>query len=128
AARAAAYADPAWRERARREIDDGGFVDVRWDAFAVAESQAHPELEGPTIAKLAAERGVHPLDVVLDVALADRLGTRFVVTFANDDVDGVAALLQADGCVLGLSDAGAHVGQLCDAAMPTDFLARWVRD
>jgi N-acyl-D-amino-acid deacylase len=127
-ARSARYTDPAWRERARREIDTGGHVDVRWDAFAVAESVAHPELVGPTIAELAAHRGVHPLDVVLDVALADELGARFVVTFANDDVDGVTALLQADGCVLGLSDAGAHVGQLCDAAMPTDFLARWVRD
>jgi N-acyl-D-aspartate/D-glutamate deacylase len=30
--------------------------------------------------------------------------------------------------VLGLSDAGAHIGQLCDAVMPLDFLSRWVRD
>ena len=29
---------------------------------------------------------------------------------------------------MGLSDAGAHVGQICDAVMPTDFLANWVRD
>ena len=31
-------------------------------------------------------------------------------------------------CTLGLSDAGAHVGQLCDAPAPTDFLGNWVRD
>ena len=30
--------------------------------------------------------------------------------------------------MLGLSDAGAHVSQICDAVMPTDFLAHWVRD
>jgi N-acyl-D-aspartate/D-glutamate deacylase len=30
--------------------------------------------------------------------------------------------------VLGLSDAGAHVGQMCEALMPMDFLASWVRD
>jgi N-acyl-D-amino-acid deacylase len=29
---------------------------------------------------------------------------------------------------MGLSDAGAHVGSICDAVMPTDFLANWVRD
>jgi N-acyl-D-aspartate/D-glutamate deacylase len=50
------------------------------------------------------------------------------VTFANDDVDGVATLLTTEGCVLGLSDAGAHVSQICDAPLPTDFLGRWVRD
>jgi N-acyl-D-aspartate/D-glutamate deacylase len=30
--------------------------------------------------------------------------------------------------LLGLSDAGAHVSQLCDACAPTDLLGRWVRE
>ncbi len=63
-----------------------------------------------------------------DIAVDDGLRTRFSITFANDDVDGVTALLQGDGCIIGLSDAGAHVGQICDAVLPTDFLAHWVRD
>ena len=29
---------------------------------------------------------------------------------------------------LGLSDAGAHVDQLCDAPLPTDLLGTWVRE
>ena len=33
-----------------------------------------------------------------------------------------------DGAVFGQSDAGAHVAQLCDANMPTELLAHWVRD
>jgi N-acyl-D-aspartate/D-glutamate deacylase len=37
-------------------------------------------------------------------------------------------LLHEDHCTLGLSDAGAHVGQLCDAVMSTDLLGTWVRD
>ena len=37
-------------------------------------------------------------------------------------------LLNGEGCILGLSDAGAHVSQICDAVLPTDFLAHWVRD
>ena len=32
------------------------------------------------------------------------------------------------GVVFGQSDAGAHVAQLCDANMPTELLAHWVRD
>ena len=80
------------------------------------------------MAAIAAERGCTPFDVVCDVALDDRLETRFSVTFANDEEDGVTLLIQSDGCIMGLSDAGAHVGQICDAVMPTDFLANWVRD
>jgi len=30
--------------------------------------------------------------------------------------------------LIGLSDAGAHVGQLCDACLPTDLLGNWVRE
>ena len=30
--------------------------------------------------------------------------------------------------MFGQSDAGAHVAQLCDANMPTELLADWVRD
>ena len=47
---------------------------------------------------------------------------------ANDDPDGIAMLLNEPGCTLGLSDAGAHVGQLCDAPLPTDLLGNWVRE
>jgi N-acyl-D-aspartate/D-glutamate deacylase len=48
--------------------------------------------------------------------------------FLNDDADEVGQLLLEEHCTLGLSDAGAHVGQLCDAPEPTDFLGNWVRD
>jgi N-acyl-D-aspartate/D-glutamate deacylase len=65
---------------------------------------------------------------VLDLALSEGLTTRFTVSFANDDPDAVRSLLAEPGCVLGLSDAGAHVSQLCDAGMPIDYLAHWVRD
>jgi N-acyl-D-amino-acid deacylase len=121
------YGDPEWRDRARHEIHHGRHVDARFETFTIGETPRR-ELEGRSVVELARERGCDPFDVVCDVALADDLGTRFSVTFANDDVDAVRALLAAEGCVLGLSDAGAHTGQICDAAMPTDFLANWVRD
>jgi N-acyl-D-aspartate/D-glutamate deacylase len=67
-------------------------------------------------------------DVVCEVAADDPLHARVEASWANDEVDGVTSLLQASGCILGLSDAGAHVNQMCDAVQPTDFLANWVRD
>jgi N-acyl-D-aspartate/D-glutamate deacylase len=40
----------------------------------------------------------------------------------------VSKLLTHEHVVLGLSDAGAHVDQLCDAPLPTDLLGTWVRE
>jgi N-acyl-D-aspartate/D-glutamate deacylase len=124
AARAACFRDAAWRARARAEMDRPG---LSWTRMTVAET-TQPGVAGRSIADLAAERGVHPLDAILDVALADVLATRFQVVAANGDDAAVARLLTGDGCILGLSDAGAHIGQLCDAVMPLDYLSRWVRD
>jgi N-acyl-D-aspartate/D-glutamate deacylase len=128
--RRAAYSDPAWRERAREWWQGARTAFTpRWDVIDVMESAAHPELCDRRLSELAGERDADPFDVLLDLALAEpdlRLRVRAVI--ANDEIDGVTSLLQEDGCVLGLSDAGAHVGQLCDAPLPTDLLGNWVRE
>lgn len=100
----------------------------RWETFEVSESQRFPELQGRRVSDLARERGVGPLDVMCDLALAEDLETRFRAYIANDEVDAVTHLLTHDHVVLGLSDAGAHVDQLCDAPLATDLLGTWVRE
>ncbi|MFO0690358.1 MAG: amidohydrolase family protein [Myxococcota bacterium] len=122
------YADRAWRARVTEQFDSRKWIDPGWKTVRITESTSHPELVGRSVQSIADERRVTPFDVVADVSLDDTLLTRFEIVFANDDVEGVGRLLSSDGCILGLSDAGAHVGQICDAVMPTDFLANWVRD
>jgi N-acyl-D-amino-acid deacylase len=122
------FADAGWRARVVAEFDSGQWIDPGWASFRVAESTVHAELVGRSVLEIAKERSSTPWDVVCDLALEEDLATRFEVVFANDDATGVSELLRAEGCILGLSDAGAHVGQICDAVMPTDFLAHWVRD
>ena len=56
------------------------------------------------------------------------LEARFRIPVANTDEAEVAELLRHPGTVLGLSDAGAHASQLCDACAPTHLLAHWVRE
>ena len=126
--RAELFADPAWRARVQGDLDANGLLTSRWDTMTVVESATHPELVGSAIGTIARARNSTPWDTLCDIAHDDALATRVEITFANDDVDGVSALLKGDGCIMGLSDAGAHVGQICDAVMPTDFLSRWVRD
>src|SRR5580704_17700417 len=63
-----------------------------------------------------------------ELSLAEDLATRFRAYIANDDQGEVERLLTEDHVVLGLTDAGAHVDQLCDAPAPTDLLGTWVRE
>jgi N-acyl-D-amino-acid deacylase len=126
-ARAALYADPAWRERAYAGVRE------RWgsklDEATVQETELHTELrDGPTLGELAAQRGGTALDVAVELALAERLTTRFRIVMINDDEAQVGRLLQNKSMLLGLSDAGAHTSQLCDANFATYLLQRWVRE
>jgi N-acyl-D-aspartate/D-glutamate deacylase len=126
-ARIAAYRDPDWRARAEADLESSP-MKPRWETFAVSESSQFPELEGRRVTDLARERGSTPLDVMCEIALAEDLATRFRAYIANDDVDAVGHLLTHESVALGLSDAGAHIDQLCDAPLPTDLLGAWVRE
>ena len=74
-------------------------------------ADASPDAVGRRMVDIAEERGVEPFDAMMDLAGAEPdLMLRISVVLANDDVDGVTALLQDPNTTLGLSDAGAHVG------------------
>ena len=124
ARRGAVYADPAWRERARPEINM--MWDGRWGDMTVSESGT--EHLGKTVAEVASASATDPVDVLLDTALSEDLATRFTAILTNDSEDEIAKLLADERTILGLSDAGAHASQLCDACSATDLLGRWVRE
>ncbi len=77
---------------------------------------------------LAAERGVSMAEVYLD--LCDATDGRVLVYWPllNQSMDAIAEMLSDDTVIMGLADAGAHVGQILDASQPTWFLTHWVRD
>lgn len=129
--RMAAYRDPAWRARAWEEMQGRagkGALPINFDSLLVAESSSHPELVDRKVTDIAQEWGVTPLDVMLDVSLAENLETRFWSVLANNDPDAIAWLLPQENVLIGLADSGAHVSQLCDACFATDLLGNWVRD
>ncbi|MEY3618935.1 MAG: hypothetical protein RL726_1633, partial [Actinomycetota bacterium] len=95
----------------------------------IMEAPTSPDLVGRRVTQVADELGLSPFDALLDITLREPdLKLRVKALLANDDVDGITMLLNTDQCTLGLSDAGAHVGQLCDAVLPTDLLGSWVRE
>jgi len=124
--RAALYADAAWRDRARAATLDAW--SHRWPKTSVEETGAHPDTVGIPLDRLAAERGTTPFDLMLDLALSDGMATRYRIVLDNDGDDEIADLLADPRTLLGLSDAGAHASQLCDACYSTHLLGHWVRE
>jgi N-acyl-D-aspartate/D-glutamate deacylase len=125
--RIAAYRDPAFRQKLQDELASTPVMKPRWSTYEIAESRRE-DLVGRRLQEIADQRGASPLDAMLDIALGEDLRTRFRSLIANDDPEQVARLLTLEGVTLGLSDAGAHVGQLCDAPQATDLLGNWVRE
>lgn len=124
--RAGLYSDPGWRERAR-EVTLGAWSH-RWPKISVDETKAHPDVVGIALDRLAGQRQTTPFDVMLDLALSDNMATRFRVVLENDAEDEIGQLLADKRTLLGLSDAGAHAPQLCDACYSTHLLGYWVRE
>ena len=127
AGKRAIYADPEFRRSLREKIDGGRLAEAFRD-MQIIEHPPDPSLAERRLAEVAAERGVHPVDLALDLSLASGLATRFRLAVLNTDEAVVAELLRHPASMLGLSDAGAHASQLCDACAPTDLLGRWVRE
>lgn len=123
------YRDDEWRARARGEAALHPEWQARWPRTTIDETTVHVDLKnGPSMAELARARDVDPFDVLLDLALAENLETRFRVVLFNDDESEVAQLLHDDRSLISLSDAGAHASQLCDANYGTFLLQHWVRE
>jgi N-acyl-D-aspartate/D-glutamate deacylase len=123
------YADADFRRTIRERIGAKGSArfSERWARTHISYSPSAPELEERLVSEIAEERGVDPLDLVLDLGLASNLEARFRMAVLNTDESEVAECLVDSSTMLGLSDAGAHASQLCDACYSTDLLAKWVR-
>jgi len=123
------YRDPEFRAAFRERFDTAWpALAGAFDMMVISECAAEPALAERRLVEVARERDLHPVDLALDLALATGLEARFRMPIANHDEAAVADLLVQPGVVLGLSDAGAHASQLCDACQATDLLGRWVRE
>jgi N-acyl-D-amino-acid deacylase len=127
------YADPSFRDAFREQLrtpDPAATFWGDWSRIIVsAPAKAeHEHLRGLSIAAIAMRTGADPVDTFFDLALEDDLGTTFVGLLFNADDEGVKPLLQHDAGIIALSDAGAHLGFLCDAGYGLHLLGHWVRE
>src|SRR5204862_7505187 len=89
AAMLARLAQPETRARIEAELADHGLNNwgriPSWEAVQVSISPSRPESAGKTIAVLAAERGVDPIDHLCDHLIADNGATRVLITSISED-------------------------------------------
>jgi N-acyl-D-aspartate/D-glutamate deacylase len=80
-----------------------------------------------TVAEVARERGQHPAETMIDLALEKDLDLFFLQPLANEDQDYALELMRHPRTVTTFSDSGAHVSQLMDSSLQTHVLSHWVR-
>jgi N-acyl-D-aspartate/D-glutamate deacylase len=79
------------------------------------------------VAEIARERGVDPVEAMIQLALERDLRCFFVQPLANENLDHVLEMMRHPRSVVTFSDSGAHVSQIMDSSLQTHVLAYWVR-
>jgi N-acyl-D-aspartate/D-glutamate deacylase len=131
AERARLFGDAAFR--AELEAQSQGFVmalarDWTHIVLRLPASERTRHLQDRSVASLAAERGVSPVDAFCDAVLAGDLEDQWGALVMNYEEDRVAPMLRHPAGLLALSDAGAHMDTLCDQGFTSYLLGHWVRE
>jgi N-acyl-D-aspartate/D-glutamate deacylase len=82
--------------------------------------------DDPTVDQLARARGQHPVEVMIDLSLADD-DQIYVQPLVNESPEDVLGILKHDRTLATFSDSGAHVCQEMGSSLQTHFLSYWVR-
>ena len=82
--------------------------------------------DDPTIDQLARQRGQHPVEVMIDLSLADE-NQIYVQPLVNESPEDVLGILRHPRTLTTFSDSGAHVCQEMGSSLQTHFLSYWVR-
>ena len=122
--------------RAQMVVGDlPGFGPDSWRRIYIAnDAEIDYEPDPATAIAARVRRGegtVSAAELAFDALCANRgEGLLYLPFFnyANGDLDLLFQLHQHPGTRMGLADAGAHVGTICDGATPTFMLTHWTRD
>ena len=82
----------------------------------------------PSMATLAREKGVNPVELMIDMALERDFKMFFRQPIANENQDHVLEMMKHPRSVVTFSDSGAHVAQIMDSSLQTHLLSYWVRE
>ena len=148
AARAAALREPARKARILAQKSDPisgdgtpvpPLVDILLARIELIAGRMFPLAETPdyepgvmqSFLVRARQQGITALEALYDHFSAgdgDNLVYFPLFNYNGGDLGAVREMLEHPRALLGLSDAGAHVGTVCDASFSTFMLTHWARD
>ena len=137
-ARIAKFKDPAFRRQMAEDatkVDPatlmkaiGAFGDY---SIIATHKDANKHLVGRKVGEIAAERGIEPIDALLDLALDEDLNTIFRPEHGGHDrktFEIRGKIWADDRTLIGASDAGAHLDLIDTFAFSTNVLQLGVRE
>ncbi len=129
----AMLASQAFRDGVRAELATSTnfrLFNGEWHKVQVVQTQRaeHQKFEQRSIAEIALAQHRDPLDVMLDLGLAEGLQTVFTAQLLNSDEAAVGRMLNHPNSLISLSDAGAHLTFFNDAGFGLHLLGHWARE
>lgn len=126
----AALREAATKPQRRRPGVPGRLVPWRAIIIRTVSLDKHRPLEGRGLAELADEQGKHVADVMLDLAVEERLETEFQLrTRSPEEEVELAEMVKSGHALPSQSDAGAHLNtNFCTAGESSYVLGEWVRE
>ncbi len=125
------YRSADFRNAFRDDITAGRGLLFRgqWDRLHVTrvQTERNKQFLNASLADIAARLAKDPVDVLMDLAVEERTELGVTVSIINSDPEAVGEIMTLPNVLIGLSDAGAHVDQHCEAGVPTYILGEWVR-
>ena len=128
AVRRALVADEAQMKPKGLEFQGGGAAttDPRKPDYGNLFAMRDVAWEDPTVASLAAQRGQHPVEVMIDLMLANE-NQVFIQPLVNESPDDILDMMRHPWTLTTFSDSGAHVCQEMGSSLQTHMLSYWVR-
>jgi N-acyl-D-aspartate/D-glutamate deacylase len=80
-----------------------------------------------SLAEIAKERGVDPMEAMIDEALARDLDVFFIQPITSQDPEIITETMRHPRTVMTFSDSGAHVSQIADSSIHSHLIAYWHR-
>jgi N-acyl-D-aspartate/D-glutamate deacylase len=117
------------RMKPRDNVFQGGgaaTTDPRKPDYANLFALKGVDWDDPTVEQLAKARGQHPVEVMIDLSLADD-NQVYVQPLVNETPDDVLGILKHPNTLATFSDSGAHVCQEMGSSLQTHLLSYWVR-
>lgn len=132
--RLAKLKDPERRAAIRADFDDDSVafsqLTCTFETIIVADpkSEEMKRYEGMTIGEICKKEGRHPVEAMLDIAVASDLQALFVTPPQEFDTEAMRQVANAPFVLPGVSDGGAHMKFMTLGRYPTEFLCNLVRD